>query len=217
MTIDLYSDVVCPWCYIGERRLDAAIELLAAPTDDLEPLEVKVRLRAFQLDPDADPKRVEPVIDAYARKFGGPQRATEIIEQVTAVAASEGLEFHLDRAIRANTLMAHRLIWWAGQPDSPVSAEEMNTAIMRAYFTDGRNIANPETLVGLAADLGADAETVRGFLSSDHGSAEVAADLASAAEQGVTAVPTVVIDGWGIAGAQDADTFARLIRKAAGS
>src|SRR5215207_5970885 len=104
--VEIYSDVVCPWCYIGKRRFEKAL----AGFDRAD--EVKVVWKPYQLDPTAPPTPT-PVREAYARKFGGPDAASQIIDRVTAAAAGEGLEFLLDRALRANTFDAHRLMWWA--------------------------------------------------------------------------------------------------------
>src|SRR3954454_6751869 len=113
--VDIWSDVVCPWCYIGKRRFERALDELAGE------VEVDYQFRAFQLDPTASPGKSQPVVEAYAKKFGGPERARGIIDRVTSIAADEGLEFRLDRALRANTLLAHRLLWLAEQPSSPVA------------------------------------------------------------------------------------------------
>ncbi len=102
--MEIYSDVVCPWCYIGKRRFEEALNEFEHAD------EIDVRWRPFQLDPRA-PATPSPVLDAYARKFGGPERAMEIIDHITSVAASVGLDFHLDIAQRGNTFAAHRLLW----------------------------------------------------------------------------------------------------------
>src|SRR5436853_2946136 len=127
MLVEIYSDVVCPWCYIGKRRFETALEQFPGRDD------VTVVWRPFQLDPNA-PRTATPVLDAYARKLGGPAEAARIVERVTTMAAPEGLEFHLDVAQRANTFEAHRLIAYAerhGRQDL------MNERLLRAYFTEG--------------------------------------------------------------------------------
>lgn len=217
VTVQVWSDVVCPWCYIGKRRfaagLDQAREELAADGVDVR---FDVSYHPYQLDPTASPGRSGPVIDAYAAKFGGRERAEAIIANVTATAAEVGLEFRMDRALRANTLLAHRLIWLAARPDSPVAQDAMKERLLAAYFHDGLDIGDPDTLAGCAADVGLDRDHVREFLDSDRGTDEVAAELAVAREQGITAVPTYVIDGrWAIPGAQEPETFARVLHKLA--
>lgn len=207
ITVDIWSDVVCPWCSIGKRRFERALEQLDGEID------VQVRFRPYQLDPTASPGKTEPVSEAYAKKFGGPERAAQMIQNVTDIAAEEGIEFHMDRALRANTLLAHRLIWLAEQAGSPVPQPAVKARLMQAYFGDGLNIGDPDVLADLAAEVGFDRDEIVAFLDSDRGVAEVRADLELAGDLGVTAVPTFVVnDQWAIPGAQDTDTFVRVLR-----
>mgnify|MGYP005814840719 CR=1 FL=1 len=129
--VDVWSDVVCPWCFIGKRRFERALAELDGEVT------VDVTFHAFQLDPTASPGVSQPVTEAYAKKFGGPERAKAMIDRVTAIAAEEGIEFRMDRALRANTLLSHRLVWLADQPASPVAQAVMKERLMRAYFHDG--------------------------------------------------------------------------------
>lgn len=209
MMVDVWSDVVCPWCYIGKRKFEAALSAIG------DEFEVAVRYHAFELDPSAPPGVATPMPEVYAKKFGGADAAWQAIDRVTGVAAEVGLEFHLDRAVRSNTRMAHRLVWLAGQADAPTSPAVMNDRLMRAYFSEGRNLGDPDTLADLAAELGFDREHVRSWLDTDAGIAEVAADLSRAGEYGITAVPTFVINGqWAVPGAQDTETFVNVLRRA---
>ena len=213
MRVEVWSDVVCPWCYIGKRRFEAALATLAAEGDDID---VEVVYRPFQLDPKAPPGTTTPVIDAYARKFGGYEHAQAMIDRVTDTAAGEGLEFHLDRAQRANTLLAHRLLWWAEQPSSPLDQAALKERLLIAYFMRGENIGDPDVLADIAGELGADHDTVIAFLESDEGSDEVQTLLREAQADGITAVPTYVVDGaWAIPGAQDSTVFVAVLRKLA--
>jgi len=167
--------------------------------------------RPYQLDPTASPGTASPVREAYAKKFGGPERADQILAQVTSVAAAEGIEFHMEKALRANTLLAHRLLWLAEATGHQYALKER---LLQAYFADGLNVGDPEVLAECAADVGMPADRVRAFLDSDDGTAEVAAQLAFAAEAEISAVPTFVIDGkWAIPGAQDPDTFVKVIHR----
>jgi predicted DsbA family dithiol-disulfide isomerase len=210
LEIEIWSDVVCPWCAIGKHRFESA---LAALGDDVE---LTVTYRAYQLDPTASPGRSEPVIDAYARKFGGPGKARAIIDHVSGVAAADGIHFDMDRAVRANTLLAHRLIWRAGLPGSPVAQAVVKAALLTAYFSEGRDIGDPDHLAEILAPLGLDPGETLAFLDSDRGRAEVAEEMSRAAELGISAVPTYVIGGrWSIPGAQDAETFERVLRRLA--
>jgi predicted DsbA family dithiol-disulfide isomerase len=206
--VDIWSDVVCPWCYIGKRRFERAVDTLAGE------VEIEYAFRAFQLDPTASMGKSQPVAEAYAKKFGGPDRAREIIERVTSVAAEEGLEFRLDRALRANTLLAHRLLWLAERPDSPVAQPALKERLLRAYFHDGLDIGDPDVLAACAAEVGFDHDDVLAFLESDDGLQDVRADIEQAIDYGIAGVPAFVIDGrWSIPGAQDTDTFVNVFRQ----
>jgi predicted DsbA family dithiol-disulfide isomerase len=217
VTVEVWSDVVCPWCYIGKRKfasglVQAESELADAGID----VDFAVSYHPYQLDPTASPGTSSPVIDAYAKKFGGPQRAAAIIANVTDRAAEVGLEFRMDRALRANTLLAHRLIWLAGEVDSPVAQEVMKERLLQAYFHDGLDIGDPDVLADCAAEVGFDRREVDEFLASDRGTDAVRAELDRASASGITAVPTYVINGrWAIPGAQEPETFAQVLRKMA--
>ncbi len=208
--VEIWSDVVCPWCYIGKRRFEQAVEDLAGEID------VTYSFRAYQLDPTAPPGASTPVVEAYARKFGGPEQAAAIIDRVTGIAAQDGLEFRLDRATRANTLSAHRVLWLAEQPDSPVEQRDVKERLLQAYFTDGLDIGDHDVLVELAGEVGLDADRVRSMLDGDEGTADVAAQLETATDLGITAVPTFVVGGkWSVPGAQDAEVFVQVLRRVA--
>ena len=203
--VEIWSDVVCPWCYIGKRRFETAVAELA------DEIDVHVVFKPFQLDPTASPGKAGPVLDAYARKFGGTERAQEIIDHVTAVAADSGILFRMDRALRANTLLAHRLLWLAQATGQQVALKER---LLQAYFIDGLDIGDPEVLATCAADVGLDHDRVRAFLDSDDGVADVRDELRKAAEIEINAVPTFVFDGkWMVPGAQDPETFVQVLRR----
>ena len=145
----------------------------------------------------------------------GPENTIAAFDEALRQAA-DGIEFNMDRALRANTLLAHRLLWLAAQPDSPVAQADLKERLMQAYFTDGQHIGDPDVLAACAAELGFDQSVVEDFLSSDRGAAEVAAELDEARENGITAVPTYVFNGvWAVPGAQDPETFAQVLRKLA--
>ena len=203
--VEIWSDVICPWCYIGKRRFEAAIAELG------DEIDVDIVFRPYQLDPTASPGKAGPVLDAYAKKFGGVERAHEIIDHVTAVAAASGIEFRMDRALRANTFLAHRLLWLAQATGHQIALKER---LLQAYFIDGLDIGDPDVLAGCAADVGLDHDRVRAFLDSDDGVDEVRRELGSAQELEITAVPTFVFDGkWMVPGAQDPDTFVQVLRR----
>ena len=208
ITVEIWSDVVCPWCYIGKRRFERA-------ADELEgEIVLDVSYRPYQLDPTASPGKTQSVFDAYTRKFGGPEQAQMMIDRVTRAAAEDGLDLRLDRALRANTLLSHRLLWLAEQPDSPVSQAALKERLLQAYFIDGHNVGDPDTLADCAAELGFERTAVIEFLESDRGRSEVAGYLEQAADRGISAVPTFVVNGqWAIPGAQDSDTFVSVLRR----
>ncbi len=197
--IEIWSDVVCPWCYIGKTRLEQALADY--------PGNVTLRWRAFQLDPGATSDG-RPLVDALAAKFGGPARAQQMLAQTTSTAAEDGLDLHFEDAVNANTFDAHRLIWLAGEHADPTRQAQVVAALHAAHFTDGLDLGSREVLTEIATAHGLDAA---GFLDSDAGSAEVAADLQEAAELGVTSVPTFVIDGqYAVAGAQPVEVFRQV-------
>jgi predicted DsbA family dithiol-disulfide isomerase len=214
--VEVWSDVVCPWCYIGKRRFEAALaELAADPTFDTP---IEVVYRPYQLDPKAPPGTAMPVPEVYARKFGGPERAAAILEHLTTTAAADGLEFHLDRAQRANTRDAHRLLWYAEHHGGPTVQDALKERLLSAYFTRGLDVGSTEVLVDEAVAAGLDEDDVRRLLDGDDGRVEVEAELAFAAEHEITAVPTYVIDRrWSIPGAQDPDVFVQVLRRLAAS
>jgi predicted DsbA family dithiol-disulfide isomerase len=214
VVIEIWSDVVCPWCYIGKVRFDRAIEALTSGPDAVnEPIEVVYR--AYQLDPTAPVGTSNPVRDTYAKKFGGYERADRIIENLTATAREDGLDFRMDIAKRANTLLAHRILWWTATTHGPQAQSRVKTAFLDAYFTRGLDVADADVLAELAATaIGCSSNDVTTMLASDTGRGEVSEELAQAIGHGITGVPTYVIDGaWAIPGAQDTDTFERVIRR----
>ncbi len=217
VTVEVWSDVVCPWCYIGKRKFATGLgQVEAELAEQGVGVVFDVSYHPYQLDPTAAPGSASPVIEAYAKKFGGPERAEAIIANVSERAAEVGLEFRMDRALRANTLLAHRLIWLAAQPESPVAQDATKERLLKAYFHDGLNIGDPDVLADCAAEVGFDRDVVYEFLASARGVEEVRAELDMAGDNGITAVPTYVVNGrWAIPGAQEPETFAQVLRKMA--
>lgn len=212
MKVEIFSDVVCPWCYIGKRKFEAALAEYRA-TDGAD-VEIDVIWRPYQLDPTAPVGSAQPVSDAYAKKFGGPERAAAIIDKVTGVAADVGIGFRMDRALRANTRDAHRLLGWAFEEYGSEVQSTLKENLLIAYFIDGRHVADVDTLVAIAAESGLDEAEARELLESDDGIAELNQELAEAASHGITAVPTFVFDEkWSIPGAQEPAMFLRAFRR----
>ncbi|MGC4808372.1 DsbA family oxidoreductase [Micromonospora sp. DT233] len=196
MEIEIYADVVCPWCYIGKRRLEQALESYDG--------EVTIRYRPFQLDP-SPVSTPQPLIDGLAAKFGDRARAEQMLAQVTQVAAGAGLRLDFDRAVTANTFDAHRLVRYA---TGRGRAAEAVDALYRAYFTDGVDVGSRPALARIAAEVGLDENDVRTFLDSDADVAELTAELAAARSLGVTSVPTFVLAGkYAVTGAQEPQTL----------
>ncbi len=208
MLVEIFSDVVCPWCYIGKRRFDAARRQYEEATGET----VEIRYRPYMLDPTA-PDEPQPVRVSYEKKFGGPDGAQRVLDTVTTEAAGEGLEFNMEIAQRANTLAAHRLLLLAEQRGCQA---ELKERLMKAYFTDGQDVSDRAQLVACAVEVGIDEDEARSWLEDESGRAEVAASLAFCAENGITSVPTYVFDRRvAIPGAQPEATFTRLLERIA--
>jgi predicted DsbA family dithiol-disulfide isomerase len=206
LRIDVWSDVVCPWCYIGEHRLGLALARSPHGAD------VEIVWRPFQLDPRA-PVEPQPVADAYARKFGGADAARTVIERISAAARADGLPIRLDRAQRANTFDAHRLMTWA-LPTGRQGA--LGAALFRAYFVDGANVADRTVLAACAADVGLDGDAAAEMLATDAHVDDVRAQLEEARDLGISAVPSFAFPGgFVLPGAQDPAVFERILAKLA--
>ena len=210
--VEVWSDVICPWCYIGKRRFEAALARLA----ERGITGIDVVYRAYQLDPGAPADSTVPALEGYARKFGGHERAVEITNHVSSVAAAEGLEFRMDRALRANTRLAHRGLLMVLDRAGSAAQARANDNLMRAYFTDGENIGDPAVVARCCAVGGVTEAEVVDSLAAGGWADEVEADIAGAAERDVTAVPTFLIDGmFAVPGAQDVEVFERVLAKLA--
>ncbi|NBB75132.1 MAG: thioredoxin domain-containing protein [Bacteroidetes bacterium] len=203
MRVDIYSDIACPWCYIGERRFARAL----ADRSDADAIEVA--FQPFQLDPDL-PETPQPLMQRLAEKFGAQKDAA--MERVTAMGEEEGLTFQFDDALAVNTFMAHRLLWLAEQEAGPAAQRSLAEKLFAAHFTHGENIADPGVLTDLATTAGLDREQAHAFLASDEGAEEVQALIERAQRLGIRAVPTFVFNNESaVQGAQSADTFRRVL------
>ncbi|WP_188187342.1 DsbA family oxidoreductase [Nonomuraea sp. SYSU D8015] len=197
MKVEIFSDVACPWCYIGHVRFARAAERFRAKGGTIE-----VTMRPYQLNPDA-PAEGEPLISYLERKFGPDAR--QMVQRVTGIAAADGLEMHQDRAVSANTFEAHRLIEVATLQGL---GGEMAERLFRAYFSEGLNVADADVLAKLAAEVG-----VR---DSGEGAEEVREQLGRARALGITGVPLFLFEGqYAVSGAQPEDTFAAAIDEVA--
>ena len=205
LKVEIWSDVVCPWCYIGKRRLEAAVASSGVP--------VEVTWRSFQLDPTAPRESTEDVATYLGRKYGGGREAgLAMNERVSQVAAQDGLEYHLDQAQRANTVDAHRLLHLAAEHGLQDALKER---LLRAYFTEGQAVGDRDALAALADEVGLPSDRVRAVLATDEYAEEVAADQAEAQALGANGVPFFVIDRrYGVSGAQPVELFEQALRQA---
>ena len=207
--IDVISDAICPWCYIGKRNLEGALKLLAAVG-----LHFSVMWHPFQLNPDMPAEGVER--KAYREaKFGGPEKAKAIDERITATAATVGLEFHLDRLTRTpNTVNAHRLIRMAGQEGVQDAVVE---ALFKAYFCEGADIGAPEILAGVGGTGGLDPDAVFKMLKGDEHRREVLGGDQMARNAGIQGVPSFALQGHVLfSGAQPPEEMAKAFSHAWG-
>jgi len=207
MKVEIWSDVVCPWCYIGKRRFEQAVERFEHAD------EVEVVWRSFELDPGAPRVRTEPHAQHLARKYGVSLQQVEAMDaRLIGEAKKEGLQFHLAESKGGNTFDAHRLIHFAAGSDR---AGEMKERLMKAYFTEGVAIGERAELVRLAVEIGFDEADVKAMLSSDRFASEVRADEARARAFGISGVPFFAVDErYGVSGAQPADALLDVLRQA---
>ena len=207
MQVEIWSDVVCPWCYVGKRRFEQALAQFEHAG------ELAVTYRSFELDQNAPPSRTGNHDEHLARKYGMTvARARQLNEQMTQTAAAEGLEFRLDRIRGGNTFDAHRLLHLALERGKQ---PELKEGLLKATFTDGEPIADHEALARLAVEAGLDADEVREVLSSDRFGEAVRADEQQAVDFGITGVPFFVIDRkYGVSGAQPADVLLQVLNRA---
>jgi predicted DsbA family dithiol-disulfide isomerase len=207
MQVEIWSDVVCPWCYIGKRRFETAL----AGFEHRE--EVSVIWRSFQLDPSAPTTAQGDPLERLVAKYGMSRADAEQAQaRVTANAATVGLDFHLDRARSGNTFDAHRLLHHAL---SAGKQQDLKERLMAGYFVDGEAIGEPKVLARLATEVGLEESTVRGVLDSDAFAAEVRQDEQEARRLGMSGVPFFVVDRtYGISGAQPSELILSTLEQA---
>ena len=208
MRIEIWSDVVCPWCYIGKRRLEKAL----AGFDH----EVDIVWRSFELDPSAPTVPVETVAEALGRKYGGgPDAGRQMIDRVEAVAAEEGLLFRHHRSLRVSTVDAHRVLHLALETGGAELQGRLKEALLSAYFIETENVADHDTLLRIATGVGLDEVRVKEVLAGDEFADAVEADIREAAALGATGVPFYVVDRkYGVSGAQPSEVFTQVLERA---
>ena len=205
MIIDVWADVVCPWCFIGKRRLEKALSAFGHKD------EVTIRHRAFQLQPDA--KDVLPTSELLASKYQvSPEQVKQMQANVCAVADVEGLCYNLDETLSGNTFDAHRLLLWAATINKQ---DELLEAMFSSYFEKSRPLFSHSDLVAVAISVGIDADLADDILRSDQYADEVVTDRNLASQLGATGVPFFVVDmKYGISGAQPLEAFTQTLQTA---
>jgi len=207
LLVEIWSDVICPWCYIGKRRFERAL-----PSFDHAD-EVQVVWRSYELDPRAPRRREGDPVERLARKYGlSVDQARAAQQRITRLAAAEGLEYRLDRAVGGNTLDAHRLVHHA---QAGGAGDAMKERLLRAHLVEAQPIGDPTVLARLAGEVGLDPGEVEELLAGEDLADEVRADERRAVELEVTGVPFFLFDGrMAIPGAQDPELYVRVLQRA---
>jgi len=205
MEVEIWSDIACPWCYIGKRRFEAALSQFDHADD------VNVTWRSFELDPTAPAEDPTPNLERLAAKYGMSVEQAEAAERrVTDTAAGDGLEYHLDQTRIGSTFDGHRIVQLAKRHGLQ---DAMKERLFRARFTDGKLVSDPETLVSLATQVGLPEAEVRETLASDQFAEDVRADEQTAREFGISGVPMFVVDRqFGASGAQPPEQLLALLQ-----
>ncbi|WP_166983710.1 DsbA family oxidoreductase [Paramicrobacterium fandaimingii] len=209
ITVDIWSDIACPWCYIGKRRFERAVDTFS---EDAENPPVSVRFHSFELAPDT------PVdFDGNERDFLAshkglpPDQITQMLDHVTGLAQQVGLAYDFDSIKHTKTLKAHQLVHFARAQGKE---HELMERLMSAYFVEGRHVGRVDDLADLAADVGLDRDAAIHALEQETYAADVSADMAQATEYGINGVPFFVFDSaYGVSGAQEPETFGEVLRE----
>ena len=208
MRIDIWSDVICPWCFLGKRRFERALDDLGEAAGDIE-----VRWRAFQLDPTATTQPGD--LRRSIEKKYGPGAFDGMVARLTALGEPEGIDYRFDLAQRVSTLDAHRLMAWAWDLGGAEAQGALNERLFAAYFQGGANVADHDVLASLAADSGLDGDAAGRVLATGAHQVDVRDDLVAARDRQLTGVPAfVVADRLLIPGAQETETFRQILERA---
>ncbi|MFF7637412.1 DsbA family oxidoreductase [Kitasatospora sp. NPDC008050] len=208
MKVEIYSDIACPWCYIGKRRFDQALERFEGKG------EVEVIFRPYQLVPDA-PATASPHRAWLAERYGPQSRAMD--DRVTELGRAEGIAYDFDAALHANTFLGHRLLHLAETEYGTAVQGGLKEALLKAHFTDGVDVGDRAALTEVAVAAGLDRARVTEYLAGDEGADEVQRQLDEARQLGISAVPTFVFDGqWAVQGGQEVETFLQVFEQVAG-
>jgi predicted DsbA family dithiol-disulfide isomerase len=204
--VDVWSDIACPWCYIGKRKFEAGAEAYGG--------EVEVEYHSFELSPDTPVDFDGSAADYLVQRKGFPAAQVEtMLERVIGIAAEVGLDYDYDALLHTNTVKAHQLIHYAKAHGKQI---EMKERLLRAYFVEGRHVGRDADLADLAAEIGLDRADVLRSLEADEYLDDVRADQDQAIQYGIQGVPFFVVDGkYGVSGAQSAETFTQVLTKVA--
>ena len=203
--VEIWSDVACPWCYVGTLRFERAVEETGADVD--------VVYRSFELDPNV-PADGPPLVEYLARKFGDRGHVQAAHARLTSAGAELGIDFRWSQMRRANTFDCHRLLAWALRTAGAPAQRALKKALLRAYFTEGRDVADRTVLTALADEVGLDPAEAAEVLASDAEADTVRAEEAEAHREGIAAVPTFVVEGrWMLQGAHPTEAWVRALTK----
>ncbi|MFN4363906.1 DsbA family oxidoreductase [Chryseobacterium hispalense] len=206
MKVEIWSDVMCPFCYIGKNNFEKALEKL--PFKD----EIEIEWKSFQLDPSLNPDETKTTFEYFREKKGFPQaQAEQMIEQVSQMGKTAGIDFNFNKAIITNTFSAHKLLHLAKKYKK---ANEMEEALFIAHFIEGKNVGNTDTLLDIAGSLGIDIDEAQKVLTSEEFNDEVKQDFSEARSHGISGVPFFILNGkYSVSGAQPADFFAGALQQ----
>ncbi|MEA1849390.1 DsbA family oxidoreductase [Chryseobacterium sp. MHB01] len=206
MKVEIWSDVMCPFCYIGKNNFEKALEKL--PFKD----EIEVEWKSFQLDPTLNPQEIKTTFDYFREKKGVPEvQAKQMVEQVSQMGNTAGISFNFDKAIITNTFSAHKLLHLAKKYKK---ANEMEEALFIAHFIEGKNVGDINTLVDIAGSLEINTDEARKVLTSEEFDNEVKHDFSEAKDHGISGVPFFILNGkYAVSGAQPVDFFAGALQQ----
>lgn len=206
MKVEIWSDVMCPFCYIGKNNFEKALQKLSFKD------EIEVEWKSFQLDPTLNPDETKTTFEYFKEKKGVPEaQAVQMIEQVSQMGNTAGISFNFDKAIITNTFSAHKLLHLAKKYKK---ANEMEEALFIAHFIEGKNVGDINTLLDIAVSLEIDTDEVRKVLESDQLNDEVKRDFSEARSHGISGVPFFILNGkYAVSGAQPADFFAGALQQ----
>lgn len=206
ITVDVWSDIACPWCYVGKRRFEQAVKESGA--------QVEVRYHAFELDPKAAPADGRTEVDVLGLKFGSHDQARDALAQMTELAAAEGLTYDFDTLVPTTTVAAHRLLQHALAVGGSAAQVRVAEGLFRAHFTEGQDVGDAEVLAAVAEQAGLDGDAARAALADPATLTAVHHDEAEAQRLGIRGVPFYVLEGrYAINGAQGAGVFESALRK----